>query len=361
MLIKPLYIVIILFVLSSCQKEKKENKIINIELKSNLTNNFSDKLKIDKVYCLKKENRDFFISSISKVVFTDKYLFVLDRHVTQNVSIFDKKGNYIKNLGFVRDGGQESYSKLKDLFINNNEIVLVADSKLMFFNLKTLTFVKSKIITTPIINLVKLKDKFIGLTFEKNILAVFNKDYIKQNSFMKLIPIFSIKSSESFSKDTKNLYFHRYLENNLYKVTENGIDTISFKFKGFNNYEKLDLNKKIFNPIEAKRYLIDEILTAEIYVIDDFFVLLSRDVDPYYYFYDRNNPNNSFSIFDDEKNWNNKKNLLTKDHSSPNIIGSTKTHLIAIIESEYLDNNEKASFCGQDEFDMAITLLSIKK
>lgn len=346
-------------IISSCKL--KNTKEINIDLKKNLSYNFADKLKIDKIYCLKKENRDFYISNISKVVFSDKNIFVLDAYNTQKVYVFDINGNYIKNLGYVRDGGKESYQKLIDLFIDNNKVVLVSNAKLLFFDINNLSFVESKNISIPVINLVKYKDNYYGQTFDKDLLVVFNKKFKKEKGFMKLMPIFSIQATESFTQDSNDLYFHRYLENNLYKISKNGVDTIKFNFKGFNNYKNLDLSKKIFSPIEIEKYLINEALTAEIYAIDGYYILLSRDVAPYLYFYNKTNPKKSFSLYEDEKNWNNKKNNLTKDHSSPNIIGTTKTHLIAIIESEFLDNNEKEPFCGKDDFDIAIALLAVKK
>lgn len=357
---KNLILILVVFASTISCKNEKSPQNFSINLKQNLILKFSDKLEIDKLFCLNKQNRDFFISDVSKVVISDNYLFILDNYSTQNIFVFDKNGSFVKKLGFVRDGGPESYLKLIDLVIDESKIIVIADAKVMFFDLKSLAFLYSKNLQTPIIKLAKLKDKYIAQTFEKNTLVVLDKNFNKQNSFLELQPIFSIQSTEPFSYDGKNLFFHRYFENNYYRISNNGVDTLSFKFKGFNNYRNLDLKKEIFNPSEIETYLINEVLTAEIYATQGFFVLNSRDVEPYLFFYNRKEPNKSFSILEDEKNWNKKKNSLTKDHSSPNIIGSTNNHLIAIIESEFLTNEDKEMFCDKNEFDIAIVLLKVK-
>lgn len=117
------YCIIIVFIMSSCNENKYESiENINVRIEEQTTINASSFIESFKIVKL-KTNDDWLIHQVSKVIYENKYIYILD--IPGNcIFIFDEDGNArkkIKNIGL----GPGEYIQIRDFFVENTNLYLM--------------------------------------------------------------------------------------------------------------------------------------------------------------------------------------------------------------------------------------------
>jgi hypothetical protein len=120
----------ILLIYNSCTNKTttKPDYIIDIDIKkANSEVVLSEIIDDDYKFIKLETNDNCLIGRISKVVFTEEAIFVLDNHIARSLFMFDRNGKFISTIGKIGEGPGE-FSHPTDFIIDNtNEKILILD------------------------------------------------------------------------------------------------------------------------------------------------------------------------------------------------------------------------------------------
>lgn len=136
-------ITICLFFLFSCKEDDNSNTDYGTPLNTISFNFDKDKKEsidylnlIDSIKVVKLEtNENCLIGSISKIIYDQNYIYILDEISSKALLKYDQSGKFIQKISNVGNGPGE-YVRLTDFFLLNDEVVLLDgySSKIMFFS-----------------------------------------------------------------------------------------------------------------------------------------------------------------------------------------------------------------------------------
>lgn len=238
--IHVLLIVLICLVTFSCN-EKPAEKLETIRIYG--TKEVPAKELIDKVDFVKLETTaDNIIGSVSKILFTDSLIIIVDKGISKAVFVFDKKGHYLRKIGNL-GGGPTEYSSIVDA---------------------TLSFDKTKIHILSVCKVLtyEFNGKFIEAQKLKNIAHCL--ECIDKNTFA----IFNVFAA--FYSNDKNRHMLEVVNNNFDKIIYKGIKP---------HYNENDVVMAYANPlinVRGKVFALPELS-------DTIFLVNNQEVTPRYY------------------------------------------------------------------------------
>jgi len=266
---------IVLFV--SCNKEsKKENlEIINIpKIKGFAEEKYKTSI-IDTTHIIQLEtNEKSLITSISKVVISDKSVYVYDGTI-QRLLEFDLEGSFIRKIGSKGKGPGE-YQSMSAFELSESKIIIhnIAERKNIEYNIKDGKFIKS----TPI-DLRSLElHNFNSNSYIANTHNIIQKGGKKEYSIafidkasMKVKP--ALKSSDKIGRlfdsnsisgrENNEFYYHRPYTYSIFEISKNQKIKEAYKInfgdrsipnKMYKNSEKIDV-EEFDNEIIRKEFV----------------------------------------------------------------------------------------------------------
>jgi len=264
---KIISFIFLAFTFSFCNKQK----IINQKNTPILTVNLEKKSKVSIFDLFKKieiipleTTKDDLIKSISKIEYYNQKYYVLDRE-TSSLFCFDMNGNYMGNIGQMGKGPEDYYSAYDFLIDkNNNTIVILSQIGSMYFydlaKRKLTDKVQLKNGPSNYQRFAMLNDDiFVFFTFsleEKSQLFLFSRKQNRFiNSFFKENETLSLFSNMVFYTFDDKVFFSKPFDNNIYTITESGMD-ISYTW----NFENMNMNIKNFNLPSGRDERISKLL-----------------------------------------------------------------------------------------------------
>ena len=197
------------------------------------------------VTCIPLETTDnSLIGGIHKMLVYKNHIYILEKRYTQVLFVFDKQGNFIRKIG-NRGGGTGEYYQIHDFTINpdNDEIIIVADYKILFFDHLTGVYK----------NTVALQNRIAisNIQYFNDILYTDLREY-SESSEGYLMQSINLSTGEQEAK---------FLKANEYN-------------KGYNEFIATEADR--FTPtIEQPPYLFRQLF------MDTFFALTTKGVQPY--------------------------------------------------------------------------------
>lgn len=194
---------------------------------SSITNNYS---------LLRLENSDpSFIGEINKIEFYDSLIFVLDKKYLSKILVFNGTiGSYICTIGKIGQGPGE-YLSLNDFSIDkeNNKIYLLCNKNLVYTYTLLGEFIESKELPFYASNMEVLGEKlyFKCDTRSSHHLIITDKNIniISKKFRTDLYRNIDREQVHHFQKRNNELIFHRFLDNNIYKIDSDGKISIAYQ------------------------------------------------------------------------------------------------------------------------------------
>lgn len=251
---KYTYLILFLFYLfaSSCQYQP-ENEINSISVNANsITSNIRLSNLVQDVEFIKLEDTErALISQIDKIEFYDSLIFILQRFADPRVLVYNKTGQYLRDLGSVGNGPGE-FTIPYDIFIDKekNRIIILGSNKLIYFDLKSLDYIDEDQTEPGPIRATKINDftaYVYGLDQDELVISK-NRSEIITTRFEKSVRN-QIRPVESFHKFNEEALFHMTLYDTIYRIDKEG----NIHDHLFINFEKPLSNDGLNNlPVHIK-------------------------------------------------------------------------------------------------------------
>ena len=233
---KNVYSLIVSFivaVLCNCNDEKgqvDDNAFI-VEM------NFDEKMSIHEVDLIDsldivRLDNHVMIGEVNKIIDYNNRLYVLDAFITKSVMVYDRTGNFVKQIADFGQGPAE-YLQLTDIFIDaeNDVLGLVSrlDKKLMKYSLHDLNLISVEKMPKSFFYLTKAQNYYVGYMNNYIETSPFNLWTVSESleigtHFFKIASSWSSKSFSSmypFSVYEDKLYYIQPYDFNVYCVGEN--------------------------------------------------------------------------------------------------------------------------------------------
>lgn len=128
--IKLIILLLITCVLFCCNSKFDDiNQTRNIEIEVNNIERNSNFSSISKYRLIALETNNYcLIGKIDKVIYRNKYIYILDREIAKSVFIFDSNGKFISKIRALGKGPGE-YIFLNDMDVDSNGNVYLLDTK----------------------------------------------------------------------------------------------------------------------------------------------------------------------------------------------------------------------------------------
>lgn len=235
---KLLHVLILIVILISCQKSEKpltdNTQPITIDVAASIdkakpTKKFSDIFDITSIIPLQSSERSF-IATLSKVIFIDNKVVVLDKKYT-SVKVFDKNGSFIRDIVKIGQGPGE-FTKVYDMDYSkdDNSISIYSndDMKLGYFKLDG-TLISEK--RTPFYSYYFTKISKDSLLFyvnynsseynDENNLLLTDANFSILNKFFPYKRNYVVSSSGSLVKSGGGIYYNDAYLGDIYQFKDN--------------------------------------------------------------------------------------------------------------------------------------------
>ena len=245
---------------------------------------------------LDDENDKSLIGSIDKLVVFNEKLYVLDGQIAKGLFVFDWDGRFIRKIGSLGQGPGE-YINIRDFTLNtdNNEIIILDNHKILFFNFDG-NFLKSFFIVKEN-NLILTFQYYNGLLYscvfplsEKKendyLLQSINKDdgsvvsrFLKTDEHNKGFNG-AFKGADYFipKLDPPYLFRHMFMDT-IFSITEKGLSPyIALKSKDFVTEKDIVISRNK-SPLSVIEFVTGLKNKNRIYRIFNFF-----ETDDYFHF-----------------------------------------------------------------------------
>ncbi len=223
---KHFFFICCLIIMASCAKSNQNEKTIYIEHSNFVEEPLSIYFKVENATCLDKRNRSI-IGVIDKLITYNNKYFILDRFVSGDIYVFDKKtGNFLYNIGRQWDG-PGGYSLPYDFLLlpDKEQIEVLVPGQILVYNLSNGEYIQSKELGLPATRFHKTNKGYaFVLGSKQNQLALTNNDLDTLSTFFPFTRMHSMLPDNSFVKIEDGFLFHRNFENTIYRIHDNDIE-----------------------------------------------------------------------------------------------------------------------------------------
>lgn len=233
------------------------DSVINIDVNTTIQNdeilNFSTI--IDSMYYVKLDNAaDAIIGEVSKIIYTNGLIYVLDANKTKRLKLFTEKGEYLTTIGSTGNGPGE-YTEPTDFCVYNQQIIVYDQytCKLLYYDINGL-FKNEKRMPFIFRSFIRFDDNkyvFHGLEpdnyhlseiLDYSILQTDSNFHVKQRAIYrpknKYIP-FTRRFNTFYSG--QSFYYQDPLTSNIWQIKDNGTLKLVYTF----NYENKTLPQEM--------------------------------------------------------------------------------------------------------------------
>ncbi len=366
-----LYVILSIFVLQSCSKNNDISVGEKVEIVINSGKvKLSDLVSSTQIVPL-ESNENCLIGGITKLLYYDNKIFVLDSYVSKGLFVFDKNGKFLYKVGRVGQGPGE-FNNPTDFYIDKDkqEIVLLSDSdNLIFYDIagvymgKTIDLLKNQ---GGAFDFVKIKQMYVVRAGSReNDLKILDDKLRVVNSYFPFLNR-DIDGGDYFNvlqkvNDDLVLY-RRYCSNIIYKIAKSALVPYKeFVFPSGNiNYDNLTADSN-FKDIEKTHFLIESFvsLTNQGY-------LAFRKKEDYYISFFNNNSSKAqafkFSNFENNITFDPYCSVFGADNENNRFIWvSSPERINAAIEEKNISLKENSPLKGVNADDNPVLLFTKMK
>ncbi len=282
---------------------------------------------IDEIKYIPLEVKDSskIIGEISKILFADNKFFVLDKIHLKTISVFDKDGKFINNIGSLGEGAGE-YTKIDDFFIDdkNNEVGVLSINRIIVFSIDG-KFKREKKLNFMATHIEKGVDFFAFEGVEYNLLKTDVDFNIKTVEF-PFSSIYDLHILNPFNTMSQDILYRHSMSDTIYQITNTTTKPhyiIDFGNKALSGELLQKVIKKEANVPEDKMHSIKYYFENKDFI---YFNFLYRKMYHTCLYNKASKLSKTFPI--------NIENDVTLEEFIPLINGSTDTHFIGVILEE---------------------------
>ena len=271
------FICAVLFI-SACTKKNSYEKLISINanLKNVPEKALSDFFDLEIIILERKDNS--LIGKISKVIFIDSTLYILDRDITRKVYVYNLDGGHVRTIGEIGKGKGE-YIRIKDICIFDGFLYLLAgpDKKIIKYDLEGNYITETRLNKHGGYFLALLDDnKFLSLIQGSKQYISFWNDKGKEvaNYHLPKFDILSSITEKPVSVLSDEVYVHLSYIDTIYKVSDNNQLLPCYVFDYFAESFPINriINKEDFNneKITLKYIILTGFVNSKTYIFTEF-------------------------------------------------------------------------------------------